>query len=73
MLVMGGRPLKVLASELGVNDTALRTWRNEYLEETDRHPGGLSTQAHARGQGRPAIPGQNRYRRIQVPASGGSR
>lgn len=40
MLVIGGRPLKVLADELGVSDAALRTWRNQYLEETDRHPRG---------------------------------
>ena len=40
MLVMGGRPLKVLANELGVSDTALRIWRERYLTEADRHPRG---------------------------------
>jgi transposase len=40
MLLVGGRPLKVLAGELGVSDTALRGWRDQYLKDTDRHPGG---------------------------------
>lgn len=40
MLVMGGRPLKVLAQELGVSDVTLRIWRNRYLEEEERHPRG---------------------------------
>ena len=40
MVLMGGRPLKVLAKELGVSDTTLRDWRDRYLEQTDRHPRG---------------------------------
>ncbi len=40
MLLMGGRPLKVLAVELGVSDTSLREWRDKHLEETERHPRG---------------------------------
>ena len=40
MLVMGERPLKVLAQELGVSDASLRGWRNRYLEEEGRHPRG---------------------------------
>ena len=30
LLVQSGKPLKVLARELGVSDTALREWRNFY-------------------------------------------
>jgi transposase len=40
MLVMGGRPLKVLAKELGVSDASLRIWRDRYLEDAERHPRG---------------------------------
>lgn len=40
MLVMGGRPLKVLAQELGVSDASLRGWRDRYLEDEQRHPRG---------------------------------
>jgi transposase len=40
LLVMEGRPLKVLAGELGVSDTSLRIWRDRYLEAAERHPRG---------------------------------
>ena len=40
MLLTSGRALSVVARELGVSDTALRTWREAYLGETDRHPRG---------------------------------
>ena len=30
LLLQSGKPLKVLARELGVSDTALREWRNSY-------------------------------------------
>ena len=30
LLLQSGRPLKVVARELGVSDTALREWRNSY-------------------------------------------
>jgi transposase len=40
MMMMGERPLKVLAQELGVSDASLRGWRNRYLEEEGRHPRG---------------------------------
>ena len=40
MLVMGERPLKVLAQELGVCAATLRGWRDRYLEEEGRHPRG---------------------------------
>lgn len=37
MLVMGDKPLTVLAKELGISDVSLRMWRDRYLEEGDRH------------------------------------
>ena len=40
MLVMEGRPLKVLAKELGVCPVTLRFWRDRCLDETGRHPRG---------------------------------
>ncbi len=30
LLLRSGKPLKVLARELGISDTALREWRNSY-------------------------------------------
>ena len=45
MLLRSGKPLKVLARELGVCDVTLRVWRNAYLKEMgalgDRSPGGV--------------------------------
>ncbi len=40
MLLMSGKPLVVVAREIGVSDTALRTWREKHLGESDRHPRG---------------------------------
>lgn len=40
MLVMGGKPLTVVAKELGVSDVTLRIWRDRCLDETERHPRG---------------------------------
>lgn len=40
MLLMSGKPLLTVARELGISDTALRAWRNEYLNKTDRHAEG---------------------------------
>jgi len=40
MLMMSGKPLSVVSRELGVSDTALRNWKEQYLGETERHPRG---------------------------------
>ena len=43
LLLTSGKPLKVLARELGISDTALRSWRDRYYEKTegdDRSPRG---------------------------------
>jgi len=42
LLVSSGKPLKVLAKEIGVSDTVLRNWRDKQLgrPEQDRSPRG---------------------------------
>lgn len=46
LLLTSGKPLKVLARDLGVSDTALRSWRDRYFEESEkkdnRPPGGAT-------------------------------
>lgn len=32
LVVQSGRPLKVVARELGISDTSLREWKQKYLE-----------------------------------------
>jgi len=39
LLVHGGRPLKVLARELGVNPWTLRDWRDRHLREQNSSQG----------------------------------
>ncbi len=39
LLLSSGKPLKPLASELGIDATTLRTWRDAYLKEIGGHPG----------------------------------
>ena len=52
LLIESGKPLKTVARELGVTDTALRNWKREQLEEqgANRAPwgeGGATPQAMA--------------------------
>ncbi len=35
LLLTSGKPLKPMARELGVSDTALRSWRDQYFEKTE--------------------------------------
>jgi transposase-like protein len=40
LLIESGRPLKVVARELGVSDTTLRDWKRRYLERMGTPAGG---------------------------------
>lgn len=39
LVIQSGRPLKVVARELGVSDTSLREWKQKYLERMDTPQG----------------------------------
>ncbi len=38
LLLTSGKPLKPMARELGVSDSALRKWRDAYLERMEGNP-----------------------------------
>ena len=40
MLIESGRPLKVVARDLGISDGTLREWKKRYLGEVSENPDG---------------------------------
>lgn len=65
MLIESGRPLKVVARDLGVCDGTLRTWKRAYLGEVAEKPEGRRYTPEALADENKRLREENEYLRRQ--------